>query len=210
MDSMTAEQALEAAKGLTFEKVWAAMMESRKDWEETKKQMKESQDSLAQAMKESLDRMDKTVGELTKNVGGVNNSLGQLTEALFSAELWKKFDKQGYEFTGQTNDYKFIVNKKVVAEADFFLENGKYVMPVEVKTKLSIDNVDAHLKRIEVIRGYLDGKNDNRKIVGAVAGGVVKDDVLQYAQGKGLYVFVQTRDSITIADAPQDFVAREW
>ena len=46
MEMMTAEQAAEAAKGLTFEKVWAALMESRQ-------QMKESQMETGRQLKES-------------------------------------------------------------------------------------------------------------------------------------------------------------
>ena len=140
----------------------------------------------------------------------MGNKLGRLTEALFSAELWKKFDDQGYEFIKQASHYKFVENKRVIAEADFFLEDGKYVMPVEVKTDLLVSDVNEHLERIDVIRRYMDAHGDGRKLVGAVAGGVVEENVLKYAQKKGLYVFVQTGDSIMVADAPPDFKAREW
>ena len=37
MDSMTPEQATEAARGLTFEQVWTALMEDRQQNQESKK-----------------------------------------------------------------------------------------------------------------------------------------------------------------------------
>ena len=49
-----------------------------------------------------------------------------------------------------------------------------------------------------------------RILVGAVAGGSINDNVLEYAQKQGLYVIIQTGDSVAIADRPQGFKAREW
>jgi hypothetical protein len=37
-------------------------------------------------------------------------------------------------------------------------------MPVEVKTDLTVEDIDEHLERIEKIRGYMD----KRKLVGMV------------------------------------------
>ena len=250
MDTITAEQAAEAAKGLTFEKVWAALMENRQQMQEsqketqkqmqetqketqkqmqetqkeTQKQMQETQKEIKESqketqkqiqetqkqMKESQQKTDKILEELSKNIGGLGNSLGRLTETMFSAELWKKFNDLGYPFSKQGPHVKFIKDKKVLAEADFLLENGEYVMPVEVKTDLSTENINEHLQRIETIRRYFDASGDRRILVGAVAGGVVQDNVMKYAQKKGLYVIVQTGDSVTIADSPPDFKAREW
>jgi len=46
--------------------------------------------------------------------------------------------------------------------------------------------------------------------MGAVAGGIVPENVLRYAQKKGLYVVEQSGDSVTIADMPQGLKVREW
>ena len=218
---ISAEQAAEAAKGLTFEKVWAALMENRQQLQEsrnqmqemqkeTQKQMQGMQKETKKQMQDSHQRTEKTIAELSKNIGGLGNSLGRLTETLFSAELWRKFNDLGYPFTKQGPHVKFVDEKKVLAEADYLLENGEYVMVVEVKTELNSENIADHLQRIEKIRRYFDKHGDTRKLVGAVAGGVVHENVLKYAQKQGLYVIVQTGDSTTIADAPPDFKAREW
>ncbi|MCL1875624.1 MAG: hypothetical protein FWF87_05135 [Synergistaceae bacterium] len=199
MEMMTAEQAADAAKGLTFEKVWVALMESRQ-------QMIESQ----QRIDESQQRIEKNITDLSKNIGGLGNSLGRLTEAMFSTELWKKFNELGFPFTKQGYHMKFSENEQLLAEADFFLENGEYAMPVEIKTDLSVNDVDEHLERITKIRQYMDMHGDNRKLVGTVAGGIVSENVLKYAQRKGLFVLMQTGDSVAVADIPQGFKAREW
>ena len=48
MKYMTAEEAAEAAKGLTFEKVWTALVESRQRMEENSREMKEFQPASMQ------------------------------------------------------------------------------------------------------------------------------------------------------------------
>ena len=253
MEYMTAEQAAEAAKGLTFEKVWAALMEmketqlqsqlesqkqiaesqkrmeeshkrlekshleSQKRMEESHKQLEKSQlesqkqlNESQKQLKESQKKTDKIIADLSKNIGGLGNSLGRFTESMFSTELWKKFNEIGFTFSRQAPHVKFIENGSVLAEVDFFLEDGIYAMLVEVKTELSLGGVDEHLDRMEKIRHYMDARNDGRKILGAVAGGIVSDNVLKYAQNKGLFVIVQTGDSVAIAAMPQNFKAREW
>jgi hypothetical protein len=93
---------------------------------------------------------------------------------------------------------------------DVLIENGEYSMPVEIKTVLSVEDVDEHLERIGKVRQVMDAHGDKRKLIGAVAGGSVPENVLRYAQKKGLFVIVQTGDSIDVADMPETFKAREW
>jgi hypothetical protein len=224
MDAMTAEQAIEAAKGLTFEKVWAALMETKAQMQEVTKQMKQSQEQMKQSQEqrqqsqeqmkqsqeESQKRTDRILNDLSKNIGGLSDSLGRLIETMFTTDLYSKFNELGYEFSQQCSHKKYTENREVIAEVDTILENGDYIMLVEVKTRLTTDNVDEHLERIEKVRKNMDTHGDARKIVGAVAGGVVPENVLHYAQKKGLFVIVQTGDSAAIAEIPAGFTARTW
>jgi len=211
---MTAEEAAEAARGLTFEKVWAALMESRQRMEEDRREMKEFQQESQRRIEEIHRKNEKTIAdlkaELSKSVGGISNSLGQLTESMFSPELEKKFSEYGYRFKTQANNKVFRDDQQFVAEVDSILENGEYAMLVEIKTKLTVENVDDHLDRISKIRKHMDTLGDNRKLVGAVAGGIVSSNVMTYAYNRGLYVMVQSGDATKVADTPDGFRAREW
>jgi hypothetical protein len=188
MEDIIAKQTDEAAKGNTFENVWAGLIELRKTVAET----------------------SKTVSDLSKNIGGLGNLQGRLTEAMFESELWKKFNEIDFLFSKQSSHYKFVDNGRVLAEADFFLENGQYAMPVEIKTELSIGDIDEHIERIAKIRKYMDAHKDSRKLVGAIAGEIVAKNVMQYAHKKGLYVLTQTGDSVAIAAVPYNFKQQEW
>ena len=195
MDELTAEQAVEEARGLTFENVWAMVVQTQKMIQETQAAQKETA---------------KQISDLSKNVGGISNKLGKFTEAMFASELWEKFNRLGYSFTSEAPRMRFYENGQVLAEVDFFLENGIYAMPVEIKTELLEADVEDHIDRIEKIRHYMDSKNDNRKLVGAVAGGIVSESVLRYAQKRGLFVIQQNGDSVSIAASPVGFKVREW
>jgi len=129
---------------------------------------------------------------------------------MFSTELWKKFNDIGFTFKKQSTRMKFCEDGRVLVEIDFFLEDGLYAMPVEIKTELSVSDVDEHLERIMKLRQYMDKHDDKRKLVGAVAGGIVSGNVIKYAQKKGLFVIEQTGDSVAIASMPEGFKAREW
>jgi hypothetical protein len=60
------------------------------------------------------------------------------------------------------------------------------------------------------VRKYFDNHKDPRKLVGAVAGGIVPENVKRYAQKKGLYVVEQNGDNVMIDEPPKGFIAKEW
>ncbi|MDR3147571.1 MAG: hypothetical protein LBU00_04245, partial [Treponema sp.] len=189
---MTAEEAVAAAKGLSFEKVWAMFQETDKQIKETDKQIKE----LTQ-------KTDRQIAEVSKNIGGLSNSFGKWAEEMISTKLWEKFKVLGYTFT-HGGPHKYWEGDQTVVEVDVLLEDGDYVMAVEIKSVLMEKDVDGHLERLEKLREQLDKKGkDPRKLLGAVAGMVVSNEVKKYAQKKGLYVLVQSGDLIEVAEAPQ-------
>ena len=66
------------------------------------------------------------------------------------------------------------------------------------------------MKRIAVIRKHFDERGDKCLLIGAVAGGMFSENVLNYTHKQGLYVNTQSGDTAVIADAPQGFKVREW
>jgi vacuolar-type H+-ATPase subunit I/STV1 len=223
---MTAEEAAEAAKGLNFEKVWAMFQETGMQIREMSREADRRQAEIDRRQAEidrrqaeidrrraEIDRQQAETGmqikELSKNIGGLNNSFGKWAEEMVSAKLWEKFKALGYTFT-RGGPMKFWENDRTVAQVDMLLENGDYAMPVEIKSELTVDDVDDHLERIGKLREQLDKRGDRRKLVGAVAGMVVRGNVREYAQKKGLYVLVQSGDSVSLAEVPEGFKPREW
>jgi hypothetical protein len=181
---MGAEQPtnLPTGEGLTFEKVWAALMENREQMKET----------------------DRKIGEL-------GNRFGELAEHLVAPSIKEKFNELDFHFDQTATDVKFDdpETHKWIAEVDVFLENGEIAIAVEVKAKPKIEDVEGHVRRMEALRRYANQKNDKRQFQGAVAGAIMGENVRRYILKEGFYLIEQTGDTVRIT-IPEGFKARSW
>jgi phenylalanyl-tRNA synthetase alpha subunit len=220
---VTAREAAETAEGQTFEKVWVALQETLRCFRELSEKTNQQQEETFRCLRELSEKTDRQqektdrqlkktarqIKEVSKNIGGINNSFGKWSEEMVSAKLWKKFDEMGYTFT-HGGPQKYWEGDRAVCQVDMLLENGDYAMPVEIKSVLAEEDVREHLERMEQVRKQFDKHGDRRKLVGAVAGMVVAENVRSYAQKRGLYVLVPSGDSVAVAQTPENFKPREW
>jgi len=209
---MTPEQAAEAAKGMTFEKAWLYMQETQKQFREMQQEISNQSREVRQEISDLSKEVQQEISNLSKNIGGLNNSIGKITEAMFLPEIHTKFNTFGYNFnvSSTSTNKTFRDEGQAIAEADIYLENGSISMIVEVKTELTTTHIDEHIKRIEIIKSYFNKYNNNRSILGAVAGTIINSNAIKYAQKNGLFVLVQSGESVKIADMPEGFKPRTW
>ena len=161
--------------------------------------------------KESEIAAKKSYERLQYEMGKLGNSYGEQVEAMF-VNLSEKFNKLGHNFPLESRSSVVFKDKngKHVAEVDRYLENGDTVMAVEVKAKVKKDDVDCLINRLGKLSGFMKGRGDMRRVLGAVAGGIVPEQLLGYAHNRGLYVLVQSGESVSIAPLPPGFVPNEW
>jgi hypothetical protein len=214
--------------GLTFEKVWAMMQETGRRMEETDRQMKENDQRLKARMeesdqrlkermeetdrqlKESMKETDRKIKEASRIVGDLGNKFGKLSEYLVVPNMVDKFNALGYEVAKACRNIELRgPDKKILTEIDILLENGDSAIVVEVKSDLLEEHVRRHAQRMEKLRGYWDAHNDTRKLIGAVAGAIMAEQVKAYARNTGFYVIVQSGDTVKI-EAPEGFTPRIW
>jgi hypothetical protein len=114
MAEMTAQEAAEWGKTLSFEKVWAALIEDRKQFRE---------------------QLEATVERVSNNAGGLNRSVGELVETLIAARLWEKFPayslQRAYQWIPLYDDKN--VRR---TDMDILLAGTSICMAVEVKREL--------------------------------------------------------------------------
>ncbi len=82
-------------------------------------------------------------------------------------------------------------------EIDILAVNGDYVVAIEVKSTLGIDDVNDHLTRLSKFKQAFP-TYANRTVIGAVAGIVINEGVDRYAYQKGLFVIGQSGDTVKI------------
>jgi hypothetical protein len=194
----------EPQMGLTFEQVWAALMETRARQEKT--------EETVNKMAANVDKMSARVDRVTANVGGLNRSMGELIETLIAAKLWEKFDAWPYNLKRAYQRMPvFDETNRIRTDIDILLENGEYVMAVEVKASLHReDDVDYHLRRMELIRQYPPAQCKGKILLGALAGGVVNPEIRDRAHQAGLFVLELAGEAVQLAQTPAGFTPRQW
>jgi hypothetical protein len=184
----------------TFETVWAAL-------QETDRMMNRMMKENARLFKETREEMKET----GRQMGYLNNRFGELAEHLVAPNIHKRFNELGYHFNAVSpGGYVIRENDdKVKAEVDILLENAEYLMAVEVKAKVHLNDIEHHIKRIEILREYRNKRSDTRKIQGAIAGAIFGSAEKEAAFAAGFYVIEQTGDTVQIT-IPEGFKARDW
>jgi hypothetical protein len=216
-------------EGLTFEKVWAALMEDRERMKATDEQLKEQRKATDEQLKEqkkTTDEQLKAVGEyiktvskemressrqLDKQLGKLGNRFGEMVEYTVVPNLVAKFQELGFQFERSQQD-TVIKDREgnFITEIDVFLENGDRTMAVEIKTKPIVDDIDDHIKRMEKLRRYADLHNDTRKYLGAIAGVVFGSNEKIYALKKGFYVIEPSGDTFNIIEPKGEYHPHAW
>jgi hypothetical protein len=98
----------------------------------------------------------------------------------------------------------------IFAQADIILENSEKVMVIEVKTKLTTEDITEHLERMGKLRTHADLHGDKRKYLGAVAAIVTTDNEKAFAFKNGFYVLEPSGETFTIAVPEGSYSVREW
>jgi len=208
----------------TFEEFMASMEELRKSHAETERIVKENVLSIKETERivrnnaRQMDRTDQQIKEtsqvvkdLGKQMGGLHNSFGELAEHLVAPGIVERFNEMGYAFDDVSLSGRKILdeNGKVKAEIDILLENGEFIIAVEVKSKAVKNDVEHHIKRLQILREHRDKHHDKRKVRGAIAGAVFLPGAKEAVLEAGFYVIEQSGDTMHV-DIPEGFVPNEW
>jgi hypothetical protein len=190
------------AEGLTFEKVWAALMENREQMRETAERFKETE-RLFKETAERFRETDKKFQETDKKISRLGNRIGDLIEHFAAGNILGKFRDLGFTFNLISRN--MIIedgSRRSLAEVDLYLENGEDIMIVEVKTNLTRYDVDEHLARMDKLRSWADSRGDRRNYLGAIAAAFAGEGAREYALSSGFFLVEQQGDNVRIT-APE-------
>jgi len=195
------------------DEIWAILRgisETNRELSESHKEFKQEQKALQAAQKETdriLKKLSVDVKEVNKSVGRLTNRLGEFVEEAVRPSAVRLFRERGIDI----HEVQQNVTAKRDGEAleiDLLVVNNEDIVVIECKSNLSIDDVNEQLERLEKVKRLLPRYKDCR-ILGAVAGMVIPDNVATYAIRKGLYVIGQNGEHLELRN-DVSFAAKIW
>ena len=209
--SSTSEEIFEMIRQLTMQ-----MAEMKKRHEGAADQQAERQKEIDRMWKEAALRQveaEKQMNALRQQMGRFDSRIGEIVEHMIGGDnILTQFQALGYDVNDHYRNRVFgIKNTKSSGQIDMILEDGDVAILIEVKTNLKNDDVLEHIERLEKYRCWMDGKGLGKmRYIGALACAMVEDNVIKFAQKKGMYVIVQLGNTVEIVTPPKGFKAKEW
>ena len=177
--------------------------------QELDRQLKENA-LAAEKRSQAFDRQLKETERLLRGqIGDLSRRLGDFVEGMIKPSAVKLFKERGIEVHKVTQ--KVEANNpqlNLATEIDLLVVNGDCCILIEVKSNLSIDDVNEHIKRMAKFKPLFPEYAD-KKAFGAVAGMVIPDNVAKYAYKKGFFVIGQQGDFAIILN-DQKFQPIAW
>ena len=152
--------------------------------------------------RETDERIDKVSAQLAE-VGSFINNNARETEEFFAGGIKKNNLQIGkYQFNEiDTNVTCWRPRHGVVAEIDIYLENGSAIALIEVKNTLHKNDVEKHRdKRIPKFL-QLYPNDEDKEVIGMVAGKVINSDALELAHKYGFVILSPEGQELKIDDS---------
>jgi len=198
---------------VTLEEVWALFKETDRILKENARTSEQRFQEIVLQMKENSAKFDKQLADSEKSlrtqIGDVMKRLGEFVEGMIEPAAVRLFRERGLDVHWvMPNLKKKDPQRQLGIEIDLFVSNNESCVLIEVKSNLSIDDVNEHLKRMEKFKSLFP-EYAHKKTYGAVAGMVIADNVAKYAYKKGFFVIGQQGESAVILN-DQKFQPVAW
>jgi len=175
------------------------MMETSVSIEEVRRAIRE----LTEQSKET----DRYIKSLAKRFGDLGNRLGEFVEGMVRPGLVRLFHERGLELHQTFRDMSARRGTEA-AQIDLMAIDETVAVAVEVKSRLTVEAVDEHLRRMEKFRRLFPRFSD-LSVMAAVAAMVIDDEAAAYAEANGLFVIGQAGDDAVLLNS-EKFEPRAW
>ena len=175
--------------------------EMRAETDRTFREMRAETDHQIRAVSAQMKETDRKLDRL----GG---RLGEFVEGLVAPACKTLFAERGIPVHKVSRRVEADLPGGRRMEIDLLVVNTDAVALVEVKSKLTVDDVREHLTRMAEFKAFFPEYADKRAI-GAVTGMVIEDNVSRFAINKGLFVIEQAGETLRMANDAA-FVPRTW
>ena len=198
---------------VTLEEVWKLFRETDQMFRDTGQRFRETDEKFRETDEKfrdtdrKLDELKAIVARTSRHVDDLTGKWGKFVEGMVAPACKTLF--------ADRNIPVHKVLQRVQAEyegrrmeIDIVVVNAGYVVLVEVKSTLKVDDVRDHLRRLGQFREFFPEYAD-KQVLGAVAGIVIEEQADRFAYREGLFVIGQAGDTVRILNDPQ-FQPKTW
>lgn len=167
----------------------------------------ERTNEISEEIWEILRETDRKIQEVSKQISDLTGSWGKFVEAMVEPGVVRLFGERGIEIEGTHQRVKKRRDGDEM-EIDILGINKEWVIAVEVKTTLKVEDVVEHEERLGKFRKFFPEYAD-RKVIGAVAGMRMEESADRYAYRRGFFVLAQTGETVRILN-DEKFQPKVW
>lgn len=188
-----------AEMDLGFQRIWDLFAATDRKFAETDRKFAETDVRFKKTehqMKATDKKLDALIGKW-----------GRFVEGLVLPAAKRLFQSHGFAIDGVSPRNKRERNGETL-EVDVLAVGEEYVVAIEVKSTLGVQDVKDHLKDLSRFKTFFPEYKE-RTLLGAVAGIVIDEGVDRYAYQQGLFVIGQRGDTVRLLN-DADFQPKEW
>ena len=163
--------------------------------------------ALFRETSKQIERTSRKVEQLNETVNALTGKWGKFVEGLVAPGAVRIFKERGIDVE-RTSTRNKIQKDGEEMEIDIILENEEYVVAIEVKSTLKVEDVNEHIEDLRRLREFFP-RFKEQKLIGAVAGIVIEEEADKYAYRRGLFVITQTGEMVKILN-DEKFRPRLW
>lgn len=186
-----------------FEETDEEFKEIARRFKETDERFKETDEKF----KETQRLIERLSRKWDEQWGRFGNRLGEFVESMVAPAALRLFQERNIKVDQLYRELEGR-HQGVHLEVDLLVANTEEVVVIEVKSKLSVEDVNDHLERLEKFRRVFHNFAQAR-VLGAVAAMVMSEEIAKYAYRRGLFVIAQSGNTVHIFNDEQ-FVPKVW
>ena len=184
---------------VTFDDVWKMFQETDKKFQEMKLEAEKDRQETNMVLR-----------NLSKQLGSLGSKWSEFVENMVAPACKIMFAERGIPVHQIHPRVKAKLDGGRNMEVDVLVVNHDVLVlvVVEVKSTLTVSDVQDHIEHLKQFKDFFPQYKQYR-VMGAVAGMRVDENVENFAQKEGLFVIAQSGDTVTLKNN-HDFKPRSW
>ncbi|MGL5034013.1 MAG: DUF3782 domain-containing protein [Microcystaceae cyanobacterium] len=181
--------------------------ETDRRFQETGNLLREQSQETERRFQTSAAANEKVLQRLSKQIGDLGGTWGLFVENLVAPACETLFLERGIPVHQVSQRIKKRKGGETL-EVDILVLNQEHTLVVEVKSRLSVVDVQDFIADLQRFRYFFPEYAQNQ-LYGAVAGIIIDEGADRYAYRQGLFVLAQSGESITLLNN-EEFQPKAW